>query len=109
MAKIEITKTDLSLVVKCKCGGVVAASMIYGGVSIDEEFTDTIASVYNNGGKVEIVSVREVGITLDGCRCIENESQALRQPLVSVQVCGHEHIESSDGCDECMNCGTRNY
>lgn len=23
--------------------------------------------------------------------------------------CKHEHIESSDGCDECMDCGARNY
>jgi hypothetical protein len=53
--KIEITKTDLALVVKCKCGGTVAATLIYGGISIDEEFTDTMAKVYNDGGKLEIV------------------------------------------------------
>lgn len=23
--------------------------------------------------------------------------------------CKHEHIERSDGCDECMDCGSRNY
>jgi hypothetical protein len=23
--------------------------------------------------------------------------------------CKHDHIESSDGCDECMDCGSRNY
>lgn len=69
MEQIAITKTDLALVIKCKCGGTVAASMIYGGVSIDEEFTDTIAKVYNEGGKIELVSTKEVGVTLSGCRC----------------------------------------
>lgn len=23
--------------------------------------------------------------------------------------CKHEHIKSSDGCDECIYCGARNY
>jgi hypothetical protein len=23
--------------------------------------------------------------------------------------CQHKHIESSDGCDKCMDCGVRNY
>jgi hypothetical protein len=23
--------------------------------------------------------------------------------------CKHRHIESSDGCDECLDCGIRNY
>lgn len=23
--------------------------------------------------------------------------------------CKHEHIKSSDGCDECVDCGARNY
>jgi hypothetical protein len=69
MENIAITKTDLALVVKCKCGGTVAATMVYGGVSIDEEFTDTIATVYNEGGKIELVCTKDVGVTLDGCRC----------------------------------------
>lgn len=44
---------------------------------------------------------------------LEIENQALHQPPVvgrSEQLpCKHEHIESSDGCDECMDCGARNY
>ena len=24
-------------------------------------------------------------------------------------TCKHEHIESSDGCDECLDCGARNF
>lgn len=66
---MTITKTDLALVVKCKCGGTVAATMLYGGVSIDEEFADTIAENYNNGGLIELVKTSEVKVTLDGCRC----------------------------------------
>jgi hypothetical protein len=65
----KITKTDLALVVKCKCGGTIAATLIYGGVSIDEDFTDTISEAHNAGGKIELVSTMEYKITLDGCRC----------------------------------------
>ena len=68
MEQVAVTKTDLALVVKCKCGGTVAATIIYGGVSIDEEFTDTIAKFHNKGGKIDLVSTKEVRVTLDGCR-----------------------------------------
>jgi hypothetical protein len=67
---IEITKTDLTLVVKCKCGSTVACTMIYGGFSIDEEFTDTIAKVYNDGGDVKIVSIKDTDVTIDRCKCV---------------------------------------
>ena len=33
--KMEITRTKLSMTVTCKCGSVIAATMLYGGVEID--------------------------------------------------------------------------
>ena len=34
-------------------------------------------------------------------------------PVKTVPVkevdCKHEHVTSSDGCDECLDCGARNY
>ena len=44
------------MTVTCKCGGVVAVTMLYGGVEIDAEFMDTVAQVSNEGGKIEIVN-----------------------------------------------------
>ena len=65
----SIIKTNLCLVVKCKCGGTVAATMIYGGVEIDADFTSTVAEVYNRGGNVELVNTDKVNVTLSGCGC----------------------------------------
>ncbi len=73
--KIPITKTDIAIVVKCKCGGTIAASLLYGGISIDEEFMDTLAVTYNNGGAVEITNVQKTKVTLGGCECPENPNQ----------------------------------
>lgn len=66
---MAITKTPLCLTVTCKCGGVVAATMLYGGDTIDEDFTNTIADVFLRGGKVEVVDTRTEKITLGGCEC----------------------------------------
>lgn len=67
--KIKITKIPLCLTVKCKCGEIVAASLLWGGISIDEEFTDTIAEIYNNGGKIEIINTEKESVSLGGCKC----------------------------------------
>lgn len=66
---MTIIKTNLALKVTCKCGGVVAATMIYGGDTIDEEFTSTIAETHNKGGKIELVNTDNEKITLGGCCC----------------------------------------
>jgi hypothetical protein len=69
MDNMKITKTDLALVVRCKCGEAVAATVIYGGISIDEDFTDTIATVYSRGGKAEVVCLSNNNIRLCQCSC----------------------------------------
>lgn len=66
---MKITKTKYALVVACKCGGIVAATMLYGGVDIDTEFTDTIAKVVGRGGEPKIVNTEEQSVTLKGCSC----------------------------------------
>ncbi len=66
---MEIIKTNLALTVKCKCGKVIATTMIYGGDRIDEEFTTTIAETYNAGGKIELVNTDETPVQLAGCKC----------------------------------------
>lgn len=61
--------------------------------------------------KIEDI-VKEIG----GC-CISDESakvaaeRILRLFRVNGMLpdCKHEHIESSDGCDECLDCGARNF
>ena len=68
-AKIKITKIPLCLTVKCKCGSVIAAALLYGGLSIDEEFTDTIAETFNEGGKIEIINTDKESVTLQTCKC----------------------------------------
>lgn len=62
-------KTNLCLTIKCKCGACVAATMIYGGMSIDEDFTETIASVYNDGGKIQLVNTDESPVKMSECKC----------------------------------------
>lgn len=66
---MKITRTKLAITVTCKCGAVVAATMLYGGVEIDAEFMDTVAQVSNAGGKIEIVNTDETPIKLSGCKC----------------------------------------
>ena len=66
---MKITRTKLAITVTGKCGGVVAATMLYGGVEIDAEFMDTVAQVSNAGGKIEIVNTDEKPIKLSLCKC----------------------------------------
>jgi hypothetical protein len=67
--KMEIIRTKLAMTVTCKCGGIVACTMIYGGVEIDADFTHTVAENANYGGKIEIVNTAETPIKLSGCKC----------------------------------------
>ena len=64
-----LVKTNLAIKVSCKCGNVIAATMIIGGDTIDEEFTHTMAEFYNDGGKIEIVNTDQEQLTLRGCDC----------------------------------------
>ena len=66
---MKITRTELAMTVTCKCGGVVAATLLCGGVKIDKEFMGTVAMVANNGGKIEIVNTDETPIKLSRCKC----------------------------------------
>ncbi len=65
----EIIKTNLSLVVRCKCGGVIAATMLYGGIDIDEGFMTTLAETHNEGGKIELRDADKEKVFLSGCKC----------------------------------------
>lgn len=67
---IEITRTEIAMKVTCKCGGCIAATMIYGGIEIDAEFMDTVAKYANDGGKVEIINTTKDPVKLDGCLCV---------------------------------------
>lgn len=41
---------------------------------------------------------------------VKELNEQLRLFNVTEQLpCKHEHIESSDGCDECIDCGARNF
>lgn len=62
-------KTTKAIVVTCKCGSKVAASMIIGGYEIDGDFTDTMAEVINRGGEVSIDDINENPISLNSCKC----------------------------------------
>lgn len=66
---MDIKKTSFAIKVTCKCGGCIACTMIYGGISIDEEFTDIMAEAIINGGGIEIVNTKQSAIILDGCKC----------------------------------------
>lgn len=66
---MDITKTNLAMTVTCKCGGMVAATMLFGGVEIDAEFMDTVANIANVGGKIEIINTENNPATLSGCTC----------------------------------------
>jgi len=66
---IKITRTQIAMTVTCKCGGCIAATMLYGGVEIDAEFMDTVARCANSGGKIEIINTTETPVKLGGCVC----------------------------------------
>lgn len=66
---MKIIKTKLAMTVTCKCGGVVAATMLYGGVEIDVDFMDTVAEIANNDGKIEILNSDETPVFISGCIC----------------------------------------
>lgn len=66
---MKLIRTNLAITVKCKCGGIVAATMIYGGDTINEDFTTTMAETYNDGGKLEFVNTDETPVKLGGCSC----------------------------------------
>lgn len=65
----KIIKTDLCLTVTCKCGSCVAATLLYGGVDIDSDFIDTIAKIYLDGGKIELIKTSEKKVSLAECIC----------------------------------------
>ena len=68
-----IIRTNLAMVAYCKCGGVIAATSLYGGVSIDGEFMNTVAETANDGGEIKIVNTKETPVSLTGCKCeLEN-------------------------------------
>ena len=62
-------KTNLAITVTCKCNSIVAATMIYGGMNIEEDFTETMAEVYNRGGKLEFINADETPVKLSSCSC----------------------------------------
>jgi hypothetical protein len=66
---MAIIRTNQAIKVVCKCGACVAATLIYGGVSIDEDFTTTMAEIINEGGEVYVVNATENPITFSKCRC----------------------------------------
>jgi len=66
---MEITKTNLALTVNCKCGSCIAATMLWGGIDIDEDFMDTLATYANNGGTIELVDTRIKPVRMHGCTC----------------------------------------
>lgn len=67
--QLKIIRTSLALRVKCKCGKVIAATMLYGGIEIDSEFMDTIAETANDDGKIEIIDTNIESVKLSGCKC----------------------------------------
>lgn len=69
METAKITKTKLAMAVHCKCGSMIAATMLYGGIEIDAEFMDTVAEVANDGGKIEVYNTTEKKLTFDTCKC----------------------------------------
>ena len=66
----KIIRTNAMIIVTCKCNSVVAASVIYGGISVDEDFTTTIANVINKGGEASIINSNESSVTMSRCKCI---------------------------------------
>ena len=57
------------MTVTCKCGSVIAATMLYGGVEIDSEFMDLVAKTANDGGTIQIVNTNDTKVVLSECKC----------------------------------------
>lgn len=70
---MKITRTKLALTATCKCGSIVASSLIIGGIEIDAEFMDTVAEIANDGGIIEIVNTDIRPIKMDLCKCKKAE------------------------------------
>jgi hypothetical protein len=66
---MPIIRTNQGIKVVCKCGSCIGATMIYGGVEIDADFTTLMAETINEGGKVEVVNTQESPITMHKCIC----------------------------------------
>lgn len=67
--KTKYISTDLAITVSCVCGSTIAANLILGGDEVDEDMTRTMAEYHLNGGKVELVNVKEKPFTLKDCTC----------------------------------------
>lgn len=66
----NILKTDLSIICTCnRCGLTYFATLVYGGIPIDEDSTMTIAEAYEKGDKVEFIKSRNVNMGM--CKCID--------------------------------------
>jgi hypothetical protein len=66
---MEIQRTNLAMVAKCKCGAVLVATMLHGGVAIEADIMDDIATTYLAGGTVEIINADIAHIVMGGCSC----------------------------------------
>ena len=48
--------------------------------------------------------------TIKYINCLEERIEALTIPVVgTLPKCEHKNIDRQDGCDECLDCGVRNY
>ena len=63
---------QLAAVIKCKCGGVVAAT-VKGHFKMNEEFQSSMLNVIDQGGSFEIVDIQKKPITVTGCTCEREE------------------------------------
>lgn len=66
---MEILRTNLAMTVKCKCGSLIASTMLYGGISIDEDFMSLVAETVNDGGVISIVDTSINPVTMSLCKC----------------------------------------
>ena len=80
--------------------------MMTKGIQIDS-ITDYLMDNINKLSPQEIKEIYEYAVSKVNRTPSVDLSDVVGQ---SEQLpCKHEHIESSDGCDECMDCGARNY
>ncbi len=71
--RVKILRTDLILSITCKgCGELYYASLLYGGIAINEEEMMYIARAHNNGDTVKL-SVGDV--KLGYCNCEESKGK----------------------------------
>ena len=66
---MKIKRTDFALVAKCKCGNIIAATMLHGGIEIDAEFMDEVADILLSGGSAEVVNTNTSPVVMGGCSC----------------------------------------